>query len=726
MRYGMITFTICLYILSSLNVYAEGDIAISLDQVSEDHEIRAMRGGTFNSTVIIDNAQDSAVDMQLFFEDSEGKNGAQGSGSSLVSRTVFYGNDLSEDAQNSLRDNNNDIATFCRRQYDDPQTVTWCAGQKSINISIDAKEKKTIPITMTIDDDEIDHEFFIKAIQKEKGQEIVREKFFYRVPDRNVSQIDLKNFSLEKKQSVSPYYANIFSDSAYVYESFLTGVNSGTERVNAEYYVFVEPLWFGEKERFSDMRISEPGETQDVVMDITTPRLGPVRIVGGIQYATNAGEIKHSESEPVLIIAWPVQWIIGVCAGICFCMIFVLLYKYINKNMFNFRKNKNTNTIYTDKYIVQDADNIISIAQKFNVSWKELAKENKIDAPFILISGESISVPAGQVQKNDTKHDDAISFVSGTTGQGNVPVESKTMSDEGIVKTGGSAAGREHMSSIAPDADYAINRDRYVAQSAQGGVDNGIQKDVAQQPASMPMQKKKNTITFASPQSTLVQSASEPTTRAIDIEWMRDDEEAYMEEMQEQQKKVSMRLVIVGIIGVLVVGMGVWAGMTFVLGSNDKETVPVEALIQETPQDVHATQDKTTGTEDINEIASQTNDVVSNDVSAAGSDNTSTNEQSTGSVQPQDVTIQVLNAGGKTGAAGVVTKTFSDKGYKTLAAQNAKNNHTDVTIYYNDAQKDHVAEIALMIPEEYGVQKQESSEDVTKQYDADIVIVLGE
>lgn len=700
-------------------VFAQDMLEISMDGVSEDGEIRVVRGGIFNERIFVENFQNTKINIILFLKDAQDKTFFSDTESSLVSNTVFLEDMPNEDIQKILNENKNDIVNYCKKDHDDQRVRSWCQGNREIELSIEPGEKKEVMFMLKIGQNEKDHNFYVVAEKAEDRQEIVRKKFMYRVPDRNITQIDLKEFTLQKvnDQFGSKKFFEKFSQD---YQAYLVGENVGTEDVNVDVFVTVESKWFGKKMHFQETHQIMAGKKGEAMINVILPPLGMVHAYGGIKYATSAGEIKKSISEPIDFLIFPLREILIFSSVICFCAICVLLYKYINKNMFNFRKNKKGNEVYGGSYIVQDTDNIISIAQKFNVSWKELAKNNKIEPPYILIKGESISVPLihndseKQSQKNimslwqkkdgydriDSKKDDAV-----------VP---ETMNDEntgqkdgGDLSTNSSFRNGENAGSFKVESETQKDQNNNIVRPAQGQIN------------------KKSNVIFASPQNMLAQSASEPTTRAIDIEWMRDDEEAYMEEMQVQQKKANIHLIAGGFVICVFLIVGGWFGVSYMIKNSRSAKTPVESLLQD---DVAAVEiavksnDVEIHEEDVLSNAAQiheeSNDHANDD--QKNDDNTNVN------FQPQDVIVQVLNAGAKTGAAGVVTQIIKKQDYKTLPAQNAKNDHVNVTIYYDEKYAEQAVKVAeLVSKEDFGVQKQEISTDIVEQYNAHIVVVLG-
>jgi hypothetical protein len=200
--------------------------------------------------------------------------------------------------------------------------------------------------------------------------------------------------------------------------------------------------------------------------------------------------------------------------------------------------------------------------------------------------------------------------------------------------------------------------------------------------------------------------------------------------MQIQRKKTNTRFIIITIIILIGVGLFSWWVVSWYLNFQQEETVSVEALIEE---DSKIEEDSNNGNNvsenNINE------DVQSNDVQKQDNEDNKNNKESADSVSeeqedseqlvPKDITIQVLNAGAPTGAAGTVTNKFDKKGYKTNSATNASHNYEGVVIYYSADKSAGLDGVVEVIGDTYGTPKQEESDTVTKKYNADIVVVIG-
>ena len=363
--------------------------------------------------------------------------------------------------------------------------------------------------------------------------------------------------------------------------------------------------------------------------------------------------------------------------------------------MFGFRKNKKQKIKYTKTYTVKDSDNIISIAQVFDVPWKELARENNIEPPYILISGEKLRVPdLGEVDDGGSERIDEIKPDSGDN------VENKKTNVKSIKKN-----------IISPEKNLKAQR--------QKPLDNKKplpQSDsIAQKPIS-PV-KKTTRIHRASPTSMLEKPSSEPTTRAIDIEWLKGDEEVYKEEVQIQKKKLNKWFMAVGFVALMLIGGGIWWGYSMLFSEEKEKSVSVENLIKEEQQTDSQDKQKDLQQDGDNQQDNKQENKKSN------KDEDAKSSESSDIIK--DIKVRVLNAGAPASTVEQVKEEFDKLGYDVLSIKNSKYNHSGVTIYYDEKVKDKIDEIAKIIPEKYGTVKKDEAKSVTDEYKADIVVVVG-
>ena len=705
-----VRYIIFALVLFSCNVFAaeDADVRIFINGQDADKMLFDAQLGTRSNAIIqIDNVGDAIEKYVIFVVDTEGHEAmSDENAKSLVNRTRFFDDALATEEKDILSQNDYDVVQYCIKNTD--VSTSWCKGVSQLETTVLAKESVKIPFIIDIAQGEVDHEAAI-VIAQAGNKEVVIKKIdiAYRVPDKNITQLDIRGFHLEKIINYSGIDRLIHSGSKNTYQSFLKVENSGTEKAQYKYKTSVESLWIGEVMDFSGEGAIAPGQIDENKMTVTLPRGGKVRIVSNIAYTNQEGKEVNTSSSPITMYVWPVQILTVFLVGICFCVICVLLYKYVNKNMFNFRnKKKEEEQKFVGTYIVQDADNIISIAQKYGIAWKDLAANNDIDAPYILVSGETIRVP---IEKQD-------SFDGG-----HIDIKELTPSADHVEKKYDEQ--KEHIIGVDQKTrtnfvmPMTVQNASLTQETPKPIVD--ISKEIKQEVITKkPEQAHANKkIMYASQESTLMQPSAEPTTRAIDIEWMRDDEAAYIEEMELQEKKLNIRIVSIAIVALCAVSAGIWFGTTkFIEYKKSKSVVSVEKLIKETPDETQQISQ--------NEQVSENN--IQEDVQEqkAGEEGAAISQDTAENIEPKDIAIQVLNAGSETGAAGTVSGIFKEKNYNMKLPQNAKNDYVGVVIYYKE-NKEYADTLLAMIPEKYSNKKIEESSDITNTYQVDYVIVLG-
>jgi LysM repeat protein len=707
-------FVFLILLLIPISVFSQEntDLRIIIEDTDNDVvDIIAPGGSKHNFLINIKNEGEQDVELLLYVESDEKK------GRSLQYNTRFYDiaqNDLSETL---LASNENNVALLCEKKDLDEKIVNWCNGEGEFFINVEADQSYTIPMVNIIDPMEIDHEaqlILLRGKQKDQGVPIKKFTLKYRAPKKDISKVAMSSYSVEKKFGPFSVVKWINANLKEIYRAQYIIANDSLKNVEVTYFSTIKSEWIGESVLFEKKELIQAKEKRNVALDLTMPRFGKVNIQGGIKYTDNEGNEQLIESENINFIVWPATLILLIFGAGCFCVITVLLYKYINKNMFEFikrKKSKKQESVFTGTYVVKDADNIISIAQQYDVPWKELAKINNIDPPYVLISGETIHVPAQENDEQEAQHKglDSENLVS--------KKESEDLIDQNMTDAGEASAIKMDLhtdpngiKNIA--AEDAYGDDPMIVEQKNDPVEkNGVGKKEENIPLSTEPKKRK--VTFASPKNMLKKPSSEPTTRAIDIEWMRDDEVAYLEEMEVQEKKTNRALIVVFAIIIAIIVALAWWGITWLSKKTEKNNVSVDTLIEERAQEFEQNEldsDLESG-EKNTDIPEQTNEEAE--------------QPEKEEIAKSEVTIQVLNAGAPSGSANSVTKEFEDLGYKIKEAQNAQNAHTNIVIYHGTGNKELADMVVEDIDEKYGTQSIEESQEVVQKYDVDIVIALG-
>lgn len=718
-------FLFIVVLLFPFVVFSQEKIGVQIIVDSErfaDLFFDVAQGSVHDMGIVVKNSGEESEEIRLSIKNVDGEDVQ-----SLATRTRFYSDTLDAHLQQQIVQNNNKVSAFCAKSNDNAKE--WCEGLDRIVFIVGPGEEFRVPVTIAIDSDAHDHEAVLVAERKgDEGYVFIEEKHMvYHVPDKNIARIHITNFALEKKSKPLDFGAWFRAGMKDEYIARFAVENVGTEDVSYTYRAEVDSQWIGESVVFEGQDNLAYGKKQENALVLTMPRFGKMRVIGGIVYGNGDDVLKESVSEPIDFVVWPLKLAVLFLCMICFCAASVLLYTYIRKNMFGRKKKKKKKKgdLYTGTYVVQDADNIISIAQRYGVPWKDLAVHNDIKSPYVLISGETIQVPGGDTDDGKDedvkeKEDEKV-----TTQEGNEKKIAEDSSDDeslielGETETAEAPVGMGDVQHIPSQRSAAASIGEPVQMSAEEDSIKNVAK-TQRQLQQEPKKKAKRKITFASPKNMLTKLSSEPTTRAIDIEWMRDDEATYLEEMEEQEKKTNRLFMISSVVIVILVGLGVWWGVMFLVDKTKKDNVSVDVLIEQQMQE-DVVQEQQVASSDEQKAEQEKQEGQKEEEVREGEDKGVALTQE----QKSEIAVQVLNAGAITGAAAAVTGDFKAAGYKIISAKNSQNDYEGVVVYYGSEYAEFVNEIAAVVGEKYGAQKLEESSEVISKYDAHIVVVLG-
>ena len=717
-------FLILFFLLAPCLVFAQqtADLKVSVDGGEYDDLIFDLADGSkYNFVISVENLGDQTENMRVFMEAVEDEN------QSFIKNTIFFDQYPSEEVKNILLENDNDIVTYCNKTDLEDVEQNWCEGSNEVVFEIEVGDTYNIPVLIAVDSGEIDHNanIVVEKISNDGSTQVVdRKEILYRLPKKDITSLNISNIVLEKKFGVLDIASWWDNGMKEVYEARYHIDNIGTNDTQYVYDANVHSQWIGEEVHFEQIGYSIAGYESDADLALTMPRLGKMQVIASVKYVDQNGLEQEIKSEPILFVVWPATLLILLVLGGCFCLASVLLYKYVRKNMFGRKKKekKQKENAFNGTYIVQDADNIISIAQRYDVAWKELAKQNGIEPPYILISGETISVPGDAGDQNKEKQKENK--------------ESQWKKKDVSVDAKEQVAEVKEKEQLEPVTMLSQEKQKVQSQAMEVG---GSQKMTAAEDQMMPEKdiekegstKKKRRVTFASPKNMLTKPSSEPTTRAIDIEWMRDDEVAYLEEMEVQEKKTGRRFIAVIIFVLLMAGAVLWWGATWFMQRGDNNNVSVDTLINESDVNEKESSEENIAVaqlESEEEVNGEENEV---DKSEEESDENLDEELDEKKTQEEvksssdEMMVQVLNGGAAAGVAGSISDELGDAGYNMNTAQNSQNDYEDVVIYYGSEYKEQAEDVAEKVGEKYGEKKMEESNDVVKKYGAGIVVVVG-
>ncbi|MEA3322860.1 MAG: hypothetical protein U9Q12_01435, partial [Patescibacteria group bacterium] len=288
----------------------------------EDLIFDVTAGSKHNTTFVLENTTDEVQNIGIKIVGDASQ--------SLAGRTRFFTGELDTVYAEKLQQNDNNIVLFCQKNSENVDVQEWCAGSDNINITIEAKEKFEIPAVIDVETGETDHSAqFVVTDLNDSERVVGGAEMTYHTPDKNIAQLALKGFALQRVNDIFNVGQWISEGLRNKHTTKFVVKNSGTEDVSYTYCAIVRSLWIGEDVNFCNDAIIVYNSEQEHNIDITVPRFGKIQVVGRIQYNDQNNYSQEQKSEPIGLIVWPIQLIFIILLCICFCVICVLIYKYI-------------------------------------------------------------------------------------------------------------------------------------------------------------------------------------------------------------------------------------------------------------------------------------------------------------------------------------------------------------------------------------------------------------
>lgn len=204
------------------------------------------------------------------------------------------------------------------------------------------------------------------------------------VPGEIIRKLEFSDFSLSKKENGDYVLRPVIKNSGNV--SIDTDVNVVTK------YFFGKTL-FHHKGQYPVLR----GETSSWNFELKKPFWGgwyESNFYAQYDFGSSAGvglsdeqTLRKIEGQTIWFFSYPEPLAMGIELGILFLLIFVIYLFVLSKKRKNWIKKE------WEIYSVLNDENINAVAKKFNVSWRLLAKVNKIKAPYIIKAGDRLKVP---------------------------------------------------------------------------------------------------------------------------------------------------------------------------------------------------------------------------------------------------------------------------------------------------------------------------------------------
>lgn len=355
--------------------------------------------------------------------------------------------------------------------------------------------------------------------------------------------------------------------------------------------------------------------------------------------------------------------------AIGFGIILLILIGYLiwEKN----RKKKNGKIEWAE-HVVTEKENIDNLARKSNLTWEELAKKNKIEAPYILNPGQIILVP----QKTEIK-------------QGN----NSTFDMAENFKTAFTQFARNEKTDQAENSTKMENLKKEMEK-----IEKEADKNISSVEISSP--------SIVSPDKKIIVDV-DSSQKIIEDIFQKKSELATPQIEEDPSPK--NKIIVISIITLILVGLitgGIWKYKKIQESRKIEEKSSLLSVLEESAQG---------NSESAVQEENNTEDQKTSLESAP------TEEEKL----PADINVIILNGGDLPGSAGKVKVILEGAGYKKTEAKNATtSDYLGITVYYSSGFSKIAKNLSDVLRSKYPkIETKEASADEEKI--AEIVIILG-
>lgn len=280
---------------------------------------------------------------------------------------------------------------------------SWCEGKREIKISLKSQEKREIPFVITIPEgaDVGEHTggILIQKVNKDESQDQsgsrvmlttrVGVRIYETVPGDIIKKLSFRDFSIKK--NYSEFFMPWDAEKKAKFREYVIGSvakNEGNASIDFSEKIIIHNKLFGKDEiiegrTFQVLR----GDDFSSTLAWKAPGIGWLSFSKQYEYADTNNNVQIITSETVNKLFLPWREIVIIV------MVLVLLalvyggWRYYHKRRYG--------GVGWEQYEVSESESVVSLADKFDISWKILAKTNDIKAPYLLEAGRTILVPKG-------------------------------------------------------------------------------------------------------------------------------------------------------------------------------------------------------------------------------------------------------------------------------------------------------------------------------------------
>lgn len=752
------------------------------------------QGKSYTSELLVTNKSNENLNLILYISPDEKASVVdsikQKTGNDLFLNTFFYSDSPPESYQEELKNDDGEIAILCEKYKNskDKAIKNWCKGERIVTLSIEKGKSKIIPFTINISEMAKEQKAFFIAILDENNKNqsniiLAKSQFIYKLPenkndDKNKEKkelnINLNSFTFERSFSFFDFskWLNLGRREEYLANFSVINNNDEDTSVKAS----IKTKYFSSEENYETQFLANKGENQ-VDLKVKMPLFGRVKITGYIQYgeSENLKEIPINELE---IFVFPVREILFIIF-LLFTTLFLLWQR--KKSLTNILDGKEW-----VKYKVQAGDNLVNLAFLYGVSWKELAKFNKIKPPYTLTPRSVIMIPPRlkkvfkhtfMQNKNYFEDEDKFSESNGLNenlvdSEKNLNLNSK---DESIEQKKSFSASSNILKeesfpekrSVPSNQMNNLNREKYQNYPERRSMDNIRAVDMRSQNSISPQQRMERNynenlnqrsnevennpsfrqvrqenankevvilpkfITDKTQNNNLSNGNNNlmPVRRNMDIRWMHEDnDEVYDDAMYDEVRAINFKIKIILLAVIVLVGLsGYWLFNYFKNNNSKEETASINDLLSQNSKDDNKQEENKVDESKLEGKDDSTKQNNQDDENKESGDD-STKKEIVKLKDPKDIKVQVLNGGSKSGTATELTNLFKEKNYTTKIASNAKNNVDGIVIYYKKDLKNETEELSKFITGYNDVKLSEPDEDIEallNNYNVDVIVVAG-
>ena len=298
---------------------------------------------------------------------------------------------LYPDFPTSLSTTSEDIIAICdfeknqKEQLQREDVLDWCAGEELIEVELSSNSSTVVPFVMSVPEgvDVGEHTGGILIQKKdivndETGGIIITTRVGVRIYETVPGDV-------ERVLKLTKFDVSQDPEKDLIVVS-LGLKNLGNASIDAKVTMALSDKIFRGNTENQERTVQILRDDEFITnYEIGRPRIGIVSVKPEITFEDSDGEIQSLSTEAITL--WIIPWMeVGFgAAGLVLILVALIIFIKVKKRKYS--------TEAWVRYKVKKGDTITHLATEFGLSWKFLAKANKIGPPFVLEVGQVIKLP---------------------------------------------------------------------------------------------------------------------------------------------------------------------------------------------------------------------------------------------------------------------------------------------------------------------------------------------